>query len=104
LDAITITMLGSSAGAWIATTGILMSLKSKLGDLWGDKTNRIASVVLPVIFVEAAIAATGNAVWYAFLVGLIVGLGASQATNNSQNSYDEKIVAKALKLSAKKEK
>ncbi len=99
LDNVTIALLGTGTGAWLVTTGILTALKAKLGTMWSDKAEKIFSVVLPVVFVEASVAAVGTTVWYAYLVALIVGLGAYKATDSSITEYKNQVL-----LSTKEEK
>lgn len=100
---ITIATLASGPGAWLVTTGILMTLKSQLGKYWSDLANRIASLVLPIIFVEVAVAATGTTDWIVYFLGFLTGLLASQGTYRVQSGYDEKVLARGYE-EAKKEK
>lgn len=91
---IDIAMLATPFGAWMITSGILIGLKERLGDWWTDKANKVASVLLPVVLVEAGIAATGATEWYVYLIGILTGLTAYQAAEKTQTSYNDRLLAK----------
>lgn len=95
-------MLGTGPGAWLITTGILMGLKDRLGNMWPDKANKITSVALPVILVEATIASLGATLWYEYVVGFAVGLLASQGASKTQQGYDNRIAAEKSTVVAEK--
>ena len=100
MDEVTIATLASGPGAWLVTSGILMTLKSQLGVYWTDLANRITSLVLPIVFVEVAVFASGATDWVIYFLAFLTGLLASQGTYRVQSGYDAKVLeAKASKKS-----
>ena len=95
MDEITLATLASGPGAWLVTTGILMTLKAQLGEYWTDLANRITGLVLPIVFVEAAVFATGTTHWVAYFLAFLTGLLASQGTFKAQTGYDNVLMKKA---------
>jgi hypothetical protein len=101
MDTVTMTMLASGPGAWFVTSGIIIALKAALGNYFGDLANRLVSLLLPIVLVEAAIAATGSTDWTFYFIGILTGLLASRGSVSSQNIYNGMIVEKSLKTAHK---
>jgi hypothetical protein len=101
MEPITMTMLAAGPGAWFVASGVLIALKAALGDYWNDLANRLGSLILPVILVEAAIFATGTTDWTLYFIGIFTGLLASRGSVSSQNIYNGMVVERQHKLEAK---
>jgi len=85
-------MLASGPGAWFVTSGIIIALNAALGSYFGGLANRLVSLLLPVVLVEAAIAATGTTDWTLYFIGVFTGLLASRGAISSQNIYDQQVL------------
>ena len=89
---ITMAMLASGPGAWFVTSGIIVALNAALGTYFGQLANKLVALILPIVLVEAAIAATGTTDWTLYFLGILVGLLASRGAVSSQNIYEGQIV------------
>ena len=92
MEPVTIATISSGAGAWFVSAGLLMVIKGQLGPYWTDLANRLATLLLPVALVEIAILATGGAVWYIYVIGILNGLLASMGVSKTQTAYQAKFV------------
>jgi hypothetical protein len=55
------------------------------------------ALILPIVLVEAALAATGTTDWTVYFIGILVGLLASRGAISSQNIYEGQIVKAGVK-------
>jgi hypothetical protein len=97
MEPITMAMLASGPGAWFVTSGIIVALNAALGSYFGTLANKLVALILPVILVEAAIAATGTTDWTLYFIGVLVGLLASRGAVSSQNIFEGQIVKAGVK-------
>jgi hypothetical protein len=89
---VTMAMLGSGPGAWFVTSGVIIALNAALGSYFGVLANKLVSLFLPIILVEAAIAATGTTDWTLYFIGIFTGLLASRGAVSSQSIYDQQVL------------
>jgi hypothetical protein len=94
---VTMAMLASGPGAWFVTSGIIVALNAALGSYFGILANKLVTLILPIVLVEAAIAATGTTDWTLYFIGILTGLLASRGAISSQNIFEGQIVKAGVK-------
>ena len=94
---ITMAMLASGPGAWFVTSGVIIALNAALGSYFGSLANKLTSLILPIILVEAAIAATGTTDWTLYFIGIFTALLASRGAASSQSIYDQQVLKSSNK-------